>query len=223
MSISKYLSLYLDAPLQSWGYQSRFDRRTSLSYPTRSGIVGMLCAAMGIDRADSQALSRFKELNMTVYLFHTNGRLMDFHTVGGGWDKNTHPQNVVPTAEGKPSNTVVTYREFLQGAKFGVVLKGNSSFLEKIAAALQNPRWGIWLGRKCCIPAAPVFQGIHGSEERALGRLRELAGTNTPQLVIREVKRFGDGTDTIMDIPVDFAERQIFLPRRVHVDIAGGN
>ena len=82
-----YLALYLDAPLQSWGYQSRFDRRTTLSQPTRSGIVGMICAAMGIDRADVARLASLADLNLTVYTFQQRGRLVDFHTIGGGWDK----------------------------------------------------------------------------------------------------------------------------------------
>jgi len=222
MSNPAYISLLLDAPLQSWGYQSRFDRRTSLSYPTRSGIVGMLCAAMGVDRSDSPGLVQFRNLKMTVYVFSGCGRLMDFHTVGGGWDKKSHRQNIVPKADGSAPDTVVTRREFLQHAKFGVVLQGDIALLDRIAAALQNPRWGIWLGRKACIPASPVFQGMHDSEALALQRLQERADTGCgARSIIREVDRFEDGTDTLMDTPLDFAKRE-FIPRRVSVEPPGG-
>ena len=221
MSSPICLSLLLDAPLQSWGYQSRFDRRTSLSYPTRSGIVGMLCAAMGIDRSDTHGLGQFSDLKVTVYVFSASGRLMDFHTVGGGWDKKTDPQNIVPRASGGVGDTVVTRREFLQHAKFGVILQGDSALLERIAGAVQNPRWGIWLGRKACIPASPVFQGIHDSEALALQSLQKRVGSACQvKSITREVDRFEDGTDTLMDVPLDFAQRE-FLPRRVCVEPPG--
>lgn len=214
-----YLALYLDAPLQSWGYQSRFDRRTTLSHPTRSGIIGMICAAMGIDRADTPRLAEFAELDLTVYTFEQQGRLVDFHTVGGGWDKpsDPHPQAIVRTAEGKTGNTVVTRREYLQNARFGVVVCGDRTRLAEIAAALRNPQWGIWLGRKSCIPAAPVEQGVHDTTEGALTRLTVLARGTLPRQTATEVDAFEDGTDTLMDTPLNFANRE-FAPRRVAVE-----
>lgn len=222
MSNPAYLSLLLDAPLQSWGYQSRFDRRTSLSYPTRSGIVGMLCAAMGIDRMDTEGLARFGDLKMTVYVFSGSGRLVDFHTIGGGWDKKTDRQNIVPKADGSAGDTVVTHREFLQHAKFGVILQGDLALLERTARAVQNPCWGIWLGRKACIPASPVFQGIHDSEVLAFQSLQERVGSDCQlKSITREVDRFEDGTDTLMDVPLDFTQRE-FLPRRVCVEPPAG-
>ena len=214
-----YLALLMDAPLQSWGYQSRFDRRMSLSYPTRSGIVGMLCAAMGYDRHDLTNLKQFADVEMSTHVFQSGGQLIDFHTVGGGWDKEIHAQCVVPKADGTARDPVVTYREYLQWAKFGVVLAGERKLLEKMAAALMNPKWGIWLGRKSCIPASPVYQGLHDSHEDALCQLEEHVGK--VKLIIREVKEFAEGTDTIMDVPIDFARRE-FVPRRVCVKPPGG-
>ncbi|MBT8339578.1 MAG: type I-E CRISPR-associated protein Cas5/CasD, partial [Desulfatitalea sp.] len=87
MKQEEILALYLDAPLQSWGYQSRFDRRTTYSRPTRSGIIGMIAAAMGIARGDTVRLARFGALVMTTLTLGTQSdhripgtRLMDFHT-----------------------------------------------------------------------------------------------------------------------------------------------
>ena len=37
------LLLWLEAPLQSWGAGSRYGRRDTLPFPTRSGILGLLC------------------------------------------------------------------------------------------------------------------------------------------------------------------------------------
>jgi len=207
------LTLYLDAPLQSWGYQSRFDRRTTFSMPTRSGILGMICAAMGIDRTDSKALEKFIALKLTCLALKQHVRLIDFHTIGGGWDKKINPNNLIPTAEGKPGQTKITRREYLQWSKFGVLIQGSEKILHEIAEALKNPRWGIWLGRKSCIPASPVFQGIFSSTDEAIEHLMELSGTSVERMV-EEVTSFEDGSDTLNDIPLNFHTRQ-FAPRRI--------
>jgi len=208
-----HIALFLDGPLQSWGYQSRFDRRTTLSYPTKSGILGMICAAMGIERDDVDALPELGRLKMKVFLFPGHTRMTDFHTVGGGFDKKTHKQHKVKTADGKTRDTVITRREYLEGAKFGVVISGNHIQLEKISGFLKNPIWGIWLGRKCCTPASPVFQGLFTHEQDALDLLENRAGQKVAR-VISEVDNFEDGTDSLMDIPLDFGKR-LFTIRRI--------
>ena len=210
-----FLALYLDAPMQSWGYQSRFDRRTTLGYPTRSGVFGMLCAAMGRDWSDTQALSDLSNIDMTVLVFEQGGRLWDYHTVGGGYDKKTEAAFIVPSAEGKPRGTVLTDREYLEHSRFGVILTGTESLLRNIETHMLNPRWGIWLGRKACIPASRVCEGVSASEKEAEAALINAANGKVIRR-IREVQDFAAGTDTLMDRPLDFKRRD-FAPRRVKV------
>jgi len=208
------LALYLDAPLQSWGYQSRFDRRTSLSYPTRSGIVGMLCAALGVDRRDRSGLERVdKGVSIQAVAFGDASLLVDYHTVGGGFDSRVQSQSIAPKADGSKGDTVVSRREYLQEARFGVLVSAETPLLDEVSAALSDPRWGIWLGRKSCIPASPVPQGVFTTTEEALLHLEELAGGKATRQVT-EVERFDEGTDTLLDRPVDFATRE-YKPRRV--------
>ena len=213
----KILALYLDAPLQSWGYGSKFDRRTTLGYPTRSGILGVICAALGVDRSDIDGLRRLDSLTMTVLCFGGGARLVDFHTVGGGYDRKTENQNIVQTAEGKIGSTVVTRRDYLQDARFGVMFGGKGELLEEIALALLDPRWGVWLGRKSCVAASPIYQGLFDSEDAAEEYLCDLDSPryrHSPPRKYSEAATFEDGTDTIMDRPLDFAARK-FAPRRV--------
>lgn len=220
---TKCIALNLDAPLQSWGYQSRFNERTTLNYPTRSGILGMVCAAMGIGRSDLKGLERLAELELTIYLLkHGDGFLRDFHTVGGGWDRKSHPMNVVPKASdalGKNSGqTVITHREYLQGYKFGALLRGEHELIEEIAAALHDPVWGLWLGRKACIPAAPVCLGVYDQPDEARNALETLHGEDLQgRRRILETSSFNEGTDSLMDIPLDYQQRR-YGPRRVSVE-----
>lgn len=213
--VGRVLALFLDGPLQSWGYQSRFDRRTSLSYPTRSGVLGLICAARGVDRRDQSGLERLeKNLSIVVYAFGRPSMITDYNTVGGGYDAKKEPQNIPQTADGKTGLTVQTYRDYLQEARFGVLVRGEDALLEELSTALNDPKWGIWLGRKSCIPASVVPQGIFSTDEEALGHLENLAGGRKATRKVTEVERFDEGTDTLLDRPLDFEARE-FGPRRI--------
>jgi CRISPR system Cascade subunit CasD len=215
----KYLLLYLDAPMQAWGYSSRFNRRTTASWPVKSGIIGLLCAAIGIEREDEAGIARLSALKMTVYTLKNEGRrLMDWHTVGGGYDPKTQRQNMSNKAGGGSPDTVLTDREYLLDCKFGVILSGDVATVEECAAALENPKWGVWFGRKCCLPAARICEGIFGSMDEALGRLQNIAEQNGWKANgwrrVREAENFEDGTDSMMDIPLNFSTRH-YQTRRI--------
>ena len=104
-------------------------------------------------------------------------RLLDYHTVGGGYDPKEPGERgciTVSAGNGKPrqkggrSLPVLTYRQYLADASFGVLLEGASPLLKQIADALEDPIWGIWLGRKTCIPSTPVFAGLKNNRDNAL-------------------------------------------------------
>jgi CRISPR system Cascade subunit CasD len=217
-----YLGLRLDGPLQAWGYDSQFNRRNTGMFPTKSGILGMCCASMGIPRGSEReqaVLARLRLLRLltvAVPRLQYRGseyetpllvqRLVDYHTV----------QNTL-TADGKVKDTHLTWRQYLCDASFVAVLSGIRQLLEEVANALRNPVWGIWLGRKACIPSAPVLDKIYDSEEDALRTL--LCGKSLYAFSHqREVDRFEDGTDTFSDQPLYFggsSAARSFSPRRI--------
>lgn len=219
MSDPHWLALLLDAPLQSWGHSSRFQRRNTALHPTRSGVTGIICAALGLDKGsagEAALLTQMETVKMTVFTIRRrNGgsgealnirRLEDFHTVTG-----------TRSADNKPKkDAVLTHRQYLCDAKFGVILAGPRETLATIAAGLRNPRWGIWFGRKNCIPAAPLLiADLLATQEDAVAALEKTAGTTLAGSArIEEVASFADGTDTLMDAPVNFGTRE-FKPRRI--------
>jgi len=216
MSSDAYLALLLDAPLQSWGFASRFQRRTTGLHPTKSGVIGLVCAALGIGKgtdAEHATLPQLAALKMTsIAITRDYPRLEDFHTV-----QNTR------RASGKPNNDpVVTRRQFLADAKFGIILAGDRALLERMAEKLRDPVWGVWFGRKSCIPAAPVVRGVFSDLEKAQ---RELIG-NVPleQFTrVEEVTDFDKGNDSFNDQPLSFgsagssSEGRAFSVRRVNL------
>jgi CRISPR system Cascade subunit CasD len=144
----------------------------------------------------------------------------DFHTV-----LNTR------RASGAVNNDpVVTRRQYLLEARFGIRLSGDAALLGEVAAALRNPRWGVWVGRKSCLPAPPVqIGGPYLSEPEAWQALVRAAGISLETAEdgfskVEEVAEFKTGTDTYNDQPLSFGtgnssgvEGRQFSQRRVKV------
>jgi CRISPR system Cascade subunit CasD len=150
--VSAVLLLRLAGPMQSWGTRSRFSNRDTGLEPSRSGVVGLLCAALG--RPRSASLDDFRPLAMAVRV-DREGRLMrDYHTA-----------QEVRRASGKSTQgTVLSERFYLADADFLVGLGGERAFLEELAAAVRSPVWPLCLGRKAFVPALPVCEGVHDGE-----------------------------------------------------------
>lgn len=187
------LGFVLDGPLQSWGTASRFQRRGTNHHPSKSGVAGLIAAALGLPKGSARehdTLAAIAALRMTTVLLPRNRwrartaahytplpvlRLSDYHTVGGGFDKATHPLHIPRKAKGGPAdNATVSLREYLMDARFAVLLEArqDDTVLKEIAVGLNNPVWGVWLGRKCCLPALPI-RPVLGSS----------AGTVFPELL----------------------------------------
>jgi CRISPR system Cascade subunit CasD len=122
-------------------------------------VFGILAAASGIDKfepGESAWLEKHRDLRMTVVVLPRKAggavimpqRLQDYHTAQG-----------IRHASGKVDKdaTVETHRQYLLDARFGVLLEGEGEVLVELEKALRNPTWGVWLGRKCCIPASPLL------------------------------------------------------------------
>jgi CRISPR system Cascade subunit CasD len=208
MSDTAYLALLLDAPLQSWGFSSRFQRRTTGLHPTKSGVIGLISAAMGLAKGSAEEramLPDLSKLRMSSIVIPRDGpgtdtllpvlRLEDYHTV-----LDTR------RASGKMNeDAVVTRRQYLLDARFGVILAGDRLVFERVAAALEDPVWGVWFGRKNCIPAEPVYRGLFETEAQAQ---HALIGNRSIEefTAVSEVSDFADGTDSISDQPVSFGD-----------------
>ncbi len=132
--------------MQSWGTTSRFDERDTQLEPSKSGVLGLLCAALGRDR--SEPVADLAALRMGVRVDREGVPMRDFQTATGGL-----------IASGKPDlkRTVISPRFYLADAAFLVGLEGSDrALLERLLAALQAPFWPLALGRKSCAPGLPI-------------------------------------------------------------------
>lgn len=148
------LFLRLEGPMQAWGDQeSKFVIRRTAEAPTKSGVIGLLCAALGVSRPEAAEkwLPELSGLYMGVRIDAPGVRWWDYHTVGAGMDMRTAEGKVKPGA-------MLTRREYLCDASFLVALQGDPLVIHELAGAMRSPIWTLYLGRKCCPPSRPVFE-----------------------------------------------------------------
>ena len=229
MSTNAYCSLMFDAPFQSWGFNSRFQRRTTGLYPTKSGVLGMICAAMGVAKGsdlERDILPKLAALKMMSIAMPRPSipirRHEDFHTVLGTRTAGT----------GKiKGDAVITRRQYLLDARFGIILEGNRVLLEQVISALHDPVWGIWFGRKNCIPAASIPIGVYVDKQTAWIALLRMASLDVSLPVesftrMIDIDSFEEGTDSYSDQPVSFGDgkssgpdARVFSVRRINLEV----
>ncbi len=236
--MNKYILLWFEAPLQSWGSDSKFGRRDTLAFPTKSGVLGLMCSALGAGGGQRELLAEFAPLRQTAISFarckQKEGKvvkqdreplLRDFHMVGAGYDdKDPWASLLIPkTSEGKKAvggGTKMTYRYYLQDAAFGVALEVPVDKAGSIAEALQNPAWDIYLGRKNCVPTDFVYRGTFDQETAALELAKTIAWEKQRIEDFRVVQGAlgedeADEVFTIKDVPVQFGEDKRYRDRQV--------
>jgi len=234
---SPTLAFLLDSPLQSWGESSRFNRRGTGPHPTKSGIVALIACARGIDKHaadEAEQLKPLAALRLTTALIprlhldwrgeprladdgslrkHRPLRQTDYHTIGGGFDDKREPLRKPRKAGGGVFDTVQTWRDYLLDTRFGVFLQGDPAELERIRNDFSNPKWGLWLGRKSCIPAVPIHPSLHPDAPAAWSWSMEKAGYSTPGSPEEfdrhvEVPSAESHDFHLLDQPVSFARRE---------------
>jgi CRISPR system Cascade subunit CasD len=223
------LAFYIDAPLQSWGDSSKFQHRETNSFPTKSALIGVIAAALGIDKHQANEATELQplvDLRLTVVKLGNDklplSRFTDFHTIGGGYDKKAplwEKMSIPRKASGAPFGTVITHRSYLTDAAFVALLEGESDILNQVQAALENPVWGIWFGRKTCLPASPLSPHIGNSRQAALDALLAFLPRQTPAPLEtfeyqEETKpdATSDGTFYQSDQPIAFGKHHGAVP-----------
>lgn len=154
--------LRLVGPMQSWGTTSRFDQRDTGKEPSKSGVIGLLAAALGIDRENWNELEPLTRLFMGVRHDRPGVLKRDYQTAGCA------ATDTIIKADGSQAKDggVVSERFYLADAAFLVGLEGpDCAYLDDVHAALSNPVWPLALGRKSYVPSEPVWieKGVVGA------------------------------------------------------------
>jgi CRISPR system Cascade subunit CasD len=204
------LLLRLEGPMQSWGLSSRFTERDSAREPTKSGVIGLIAAAMG--RPRNAPIADLTAMRMGVRADREGSIACDYQTA-----------MCVPKADGsKKLETSTSHRYYLTDACFLVGLEGPRELLNQVRVALSDPKWPLFLGRKAFVPSTPIVlnEAIRDAcLEEALkscpwqGRIED----NPPALLRTLIESDAENGIERLDVPLSF-ETRTFTARFVRTD-----
>ncbi len=154
--------LRLAGPMQAWGDESKYDIRQTRREPGKSGVIGLLAAALGLRRDSDQIPALNQALRMGVRVEAPGQVIHDFHTALP--PKRTSKGEVRCDADGRmmmEPAPYVTHRYYLCDACFLVALESeDDALLARLAEALESPCFPLYLGRRSCPPVLPLYLGI---------------------------------------------------------------
>ena len=164
----EHLVFQLHAPLSSWGEPAVGEFRGTGEMPTHSAVIGLLGAALGLDRSDETAHAALRDgYGLAVALLSSGSLLRDYHTAqvppasklkGRPHATRRHELSVPKEDLG----TILSTRDYRQNAANLVALQPREGMLaphtlSELADSLRLPKFTLYLGRKSCAPAAPLW------------------------------------------------------------------
>lgn len=163
--MTDYLLLRLYGPLASWGEIAVGESRHSAVQPSRSALLGLLGAALGIERHDDAAQQALADgYRFAIKLECVGSPLRDYHTVQVGvpprkFQFRSRRQELAADKV----DTILSTREYRCDSLALIAveaLPGAPVDLASLAEALRKPRFTLYLGRKSCPLALPLAPKI---------------------------------------------------------------
>lgn len=226
--MTEFVVFTLVAPMGSFGDLAGHERRGSGDWPARSAVLGLVGAALGVQREDRSAQEVLARWRVAVSVLSRSAAFRDFHTV-----------QTVPTARIKRPNArrealvaleigdnpVITRRDYRSDCAFGVALWGGNG-LSAIEEALARPRFTPYLGRKSCPLSAPMAPEVvvSASPIEALARITVppfmALDPKRPSLVASDEPLDGGWQEIRWDEPLNrtswhFGPRTVYLHRPI--------
>jgi len=200
----KSVLIRLEGPLQAWSSQGKLRIRDTEREPTKSGVLGLVGAALGMERDDDALLAELRTLSLAVRVDRPGSLLRDYHTAGGGRFRGA--KYLVHGA----GDCVPSERYYLQDASFVAALGGDDALVERVATALRSPHWPLFLGRRACPPGVEPFIALAAAGAAGAARaapralLRQGEDVQTPLRLVVEAPPSAGG-EPRYDDPLSFA------------------
>lgn len=215
----KTLVLKLKGPLQSWGSDSRYRTRSTNTFPTKSGVLGLLAAAQGRQRTDS--IADLASLEFAVRIDQPGNLERDYQTA-------REPGAKAPN---------LSTRYYLSDAVFLAAVSGPDELIEALSEAIRTPVYPLYLGRRNCPASADILIGVSDDDAETALRKQPWAAASWHKKkrdkqvflpLIRDARPDEDG-DQVRDTPLNYSQenrqytwRTVYEAEPVAVDNAEG-
>lgn len=231
------LLFQLQAPLAAWGEPAVGEFRGTAEYPSLSALLGLLGAALGVQRQDEPAHAALRDGYRFAIGVQSGGELLrDYQTaqVPSRSALKGRPQATRRDELRMPKSdlgTILSTRDYRQDASCIVALQARETApytLADLSDALNRPRFVLYLGRKSCPPAAPLWPQLVQADslregfEQYRARLQAACEAHpdrrgrVPLEEIRPITRiaFEDGMDPHLQADLTIVRKDRLLRRR---------
>jgi len=197
--------------MSAYGLQTFDVHRKINHFPTRSAVIGLLGAALGITRDNHNHLYTLsQQLKIAVQVHNTGQKIVDYHTV----QKFRSPMGKIQ------KGTKPTYREYWCDSEHSFAITADENTIEQLAIKVKSPVFTLFQGRKSCPLTRPLFDSVVENDNPAnglktLGALgqvfSDVPGEN--QIAIVQVR------DLTTNIPRKSAIRTVYVCAYAGVEI----
>lgn len=227
--MTAWLVILLRGPFASFADAPGNAARKTGDMPTRSALLGLAAAALGIHREDAAGQKSLGESLVTAAaLIEPGSILADFHTY----------QSLHQSAKGAATRadalslkehvvTSITRRDYRTDAEWQAAYRlsgrGGGLSLAALADAFRRPHFALYVGRRSCPPSHPLNPRIHEVEDvreafAAHARETHALGGRPPRIISLEDRQDARGANTFSqhvrrDDPVDRSIRWNFADR----------
>ncbi|HHB8312376.1 TPA: type I-E CRISPR-associated protein Cas5/CasD [Klebsiella pneumoniae] len=171
--MSQYLVFQLHGPMASWGVDAPGEVRHSHELPSRSALLGLLLAALGIRREEEQRLNAFNQHYSFLLCASSEPRwARDYHTVQMPKEvrKARYFSRREELQDPELLSALISRRDYYTDAwwMIAVAVTPDAPYsVEQLHEALRYPVFPLYLGRKShplALPLMPLLLEGHAAE-----------------------------------------------------------
>jgi CRISPR system Cascade subunit CasD len=205
----EFLLFTIYAPLASWGEIAVGEARGSWDRPSRSAVLGLIAAALGITREDQDSHDALDEgYGVAVRLDAPGTPMVDYHTAQTAGVSDVKRRGAVTRKEVLDVDepfTMLSRREYRQDAVATVAVWVREGAREKehwglaaLADALCTPVFTLYAGRKANALGLPLLPVVLSAEDLS-GAFRQRTAQTTCGPVKALKPRAGWGMEVMFD------------------------
>ena len=164
-----FLVFQLYGPLASWGDIAVGEYRPSARYPSKSAIMGLIAAALGIKRSEEEKHIQLNQSFKFAVCASFGDKMQDYHTSQVPSGKRSYCTRRDELHLSDKIETVLSQRDYYTDSFYKIALwMENDKFfsLNQIKEALKCPQFVLYLGRKSCTLSLPTNPDI--SQDKSL-------------------------------------------------------
>jgi len=170
--MADYLVFNLYGPMAAWGDIAVGEYRPSFAHPSKSAVIGLLAAALGIRRDEEERQKSLAEACSYAVRVDAMGTLLrDYHTIQVPSSGTVRNPKTFHTRKAELAdndlNTILSSRDYRCDAVYTVVisLQDNTTVtISCLVKALLQPIFTLYLGRKSCPLAFPLIPQVVTAE-----------------------------------------------------------